>query len=283
MIDLHTHSTASDGTLSPHDLVRLAATSKLDALALTDHDTLAGLPEALAAGEEYGVEVIPGCELSVNHGKKSMHMLGLWTRPGSPALTHALDEVLAGRGERNAKMVQKLNDLGVDVTLAEVEAEAAGTVGRPHMAKLLKDKGYVKNFDHAFDEYVGNNGKAYVSRKRLSAKNAIKALKTDGALAIVAHPGLLRMNYADMEALLVELKDLGLDGLETYYTEHSARNMDLYLRMANKLGLMVTGGSDFHGAVKPRISLGRGKGSLFIPGRVLDDLKDYRKERGLWV
>lgn len=283
MIDLHTHSTASDGTLTPYELVRLAATRKLDALALTDHDTLNGLEEALAAGDEFGVEVIPGCELSVQLGSRSMHMLGLWTRPDAPALTQALNEVIAGRSERNQQMVDKLNALGIAITLEEVATEAAGTVGRPHMAKLLKDKGYVHSLEQAFTEYVGNHGKAYVSRKRLSAKDGIAALKKDGALAILAHPGLLNMNYLDLETLLKELKGLGLDGIETYYTEHSARNMDLYMRMADKLDLVVTGGSDFHGAVKPRIFLGRGKGSLFVPGQVLEDLKTYRKERGLWI
>lgn len=283
MIDLHTHSTASDGTLTPAELVRLAKKSKLDALALTDHDTLSGLDQALHEGAACGLEVIPGCELSVGAGKQSMHLLGLWTAPDSPALTKALEFVHEGRNQRNLEMIERLNALGVNIAMEEVAALAAGTVGRPHMAKVLLDKGYATSFDHAFYEFVGNAGKAYVPRARLTEEQAITALKQDGALAVLAHPALLGQSYAELNRTLGRLRELGLDGMEVYYTEHDARTMDLYFRLADAHGLAVSGGSDFHGAVKPKIFLGRGKGSLYIPLRVLEDLKAYRRERGLWV
>lgn len=283
MIDLHTHSTASDGTLTPRQLVQLAAKSKLDAVALTDHDTLGGLHEALEAGKEFGIEVIPGCELSVGEGKNSMHILGLWLDPKSTNLANILSSVHDARAQRNGKIINKLNELGIDITLAEVEAEASGTVGRPHIAKVLCAKGAAKNFDHAFDEFVGNNGKAYMPRTRLSPQKALDALKEDGATSILAHPMYLGLPYRELETKVVELQSLGLDGLEVYYTTHDPRTMDQLLRMADKHNMAISGGSDFHGAVKPRISLGQGKGSLLVPLPVLEELKAYRKERGLWT
>jgi predicted metal-dependent phosphoesterase TrpH len=283
MIDLHTHSTASDGTLAPRELVALAARSRLDALALTDHDTLAGLPEALAAGEELGLEVIPGCELSVGNGPRSMHLVGLWVRPGAPHLTQRLDFVRQGRDDRNVEIIARLRELGIDITLEEVAALAGGTVGRPHMARVLVNKGVVRDIEQAFRDYMGNQGAAYVPRRRLGAADALRALADDGATSILAHPGLLGLRPPDLERTLRELKDLGLDGLEVHYTEHDARTMDLLLHLANRLDLQVSGGSDFHGDVKPGIFLGRGKGSLVVPTRVLDDLKAYRLSRGLWT
>ncbi|MBU1611933.1 MAG: PHP domain-containing protein, partial [Proteobacteria bacterium] len=229
MIDLHTHSTASDGTLSPSRLVQLAAKSKLDAVALTDHDTLSGLQEALDAGRECNIEVIPGCELSVGAGSQSMHLVGLWTAPGSPALTRSFEFVLKARAERNVKIVAKLKKLGIDISLEEVAAKAGGTVGRPHIAQVLVEKGAVPTLGQAFSEFVGNHGSAYVPRIRLSPQEALTALKEDGATSILAHPALLGLKYHQLKETLVELKALGLDGLEVYYTDHSPRTMDLLL------------------------------------------------------
>lgn len=283
MIDLHTHSTASDGTASPTELVELAARSRLDAVALTDHDTLDGLPEALEAGRRLGLEVIPGCELSVGEGARSMHLVGLWVAPEAPALRARLDAVQQARNDRNLEIIERLRSLGIDITLEQVEELAGSTVGRPHIARVLVQLGAARDFDHAFDEFVGNTGQAYVPRRRLSPAEALDTLRSDGATSILAHPRLLGQPPAELRATLEELKELGLDGLEVYYPEHDARTMSLLLHLANTLDLQVSGGSDFHGAVKPAISLGRGKGSLLVPGRVLDDLKQYRKSRGLWT
>ncbi len=283
MIDLHTHSTASDGTLSPRELVRLAAKSKLDGLALTDHDTLGGLEEALAAGREFNIEVIPGCELSVGLGDKSMHIVGLWTKPDSPALCANFSFIHKARAQRNQKIINKLNEMSIDITLEEVETLAHGTVGRPHIAQVLVNKGAVHNFEEAFNEYVGNSGKAYVPRARLSPQQALDALSQDGATSILAHPRFLGLRPPQLEEKLRELQKLGLDGMEVYYPGHDAQTMDHYLRIADRLGLAISGGSDFHGTVKPNITLGRGKGSLFVPKQVLVDLKTYRKKKGLWT
>ncbi len=283
MIDLHTHSTASDGTLSPRELVRLAASSQLDAVAITDHDTLDGLEEALEAGKEFGIEVIPGCELSVGTGAHSMHILGLWVMPDSPTLPAILQQIRDARSKRNETIIKKLNALGCTLTLSEVANIASEVIGRPHIAQILKQKGYVHSVEQAFEKYLGKQGQAYVPFEHISVAKALASLKQDRAFSALAHPRQLSLAYTELEKKLKELKKLGLDGLEVYYPEHDARTMDILLYMANKLQLAVSGGSDFHGAIKPKISLGRGKGSLFVPPYVLTELKKYREKQGLWV
>ena len=282
-IDLHTHSTASDGTASPRELVRLAKDAGLAAIALTDHDTVGGLPEALAAGEEYGIEVIPGCELSCESDVGWMHIVGLWAPVEPKALAGAFEYVINGREVRNRLIVEKLNELGVDVTYEELRAMAEGVLGRPHFARALMDHGVVRTVQQAFDEYLGEDGKAYVPKAKLTPEKAIAALKADGALAVLAHPFMLRLDAAGMREKVGELKDYGLDGIEVFYTEHSAEQTDAFARLAGDLGLLMSGGSDFHGTVKPNTRLGEGKGDLAIPYSLLEEMKDYRRERGLWV
>lgn len=283
-IDLHAHSTASDGTLTPTELVRLAKDVQLAAVALTDHDTTAGLKEFVAAGKELAMETVPGCEVAADHGRYRLHILGLWLPPEPGELSRTLDRLIRFRSERNAIVVRKLNDLGVDITLAEVEAEAGeGSVGRPHFARVLMNKGVVSSVQMAFDRYLGPKGKAYEPKQKLDAPDAIRLLKAEGATVILAHPVLLNLNPNELETLVRELQAMGMDGIEAYYSEQSARKQAAYLGLAEKLNMVVSGGSDFHGSIKPAISLGSGKGSLFVPDSVLLKLKEHRRRQGLPV
>lgn len=293
-IDLHTHSTASDGTSRPAELIREAQAAGLSALALTDHDTVAGLEEAAAEAERLGVEFVPGVELSAESPGYPLHLLGLWLPLRPAGLAGVLEDLRRKREERNHAIIERLRERGLKVTYAELEALAAEgsdeadegrSVGRPHIARLLMAKGYVTHIQEAFARYLGSWGSAYVPKAKLTAERAIALLKAEGALAIMAHPCLVNLSLTALERELSRYRDMGLDGLEVYYTEHSDQQTRDYLRLARKLGLAVTGGTDYHGAIKPDIKLGRGKGKgkLKIPYSVLADLKAYRAERGLAV
>ena len=277
-IDLHTHSTASDGTLTPTELVAHAREVGLKALALTDHDTVAGVEEALAAGEKYGVEVIPGCEISAETPDYRMHILGLFLPPRPEKLIRVMDGLLEHRHNRNHIIVGRLNDLGYSITYDEIRAIAGeGSVGRPHIARCLMDKHIVSSIQEAFDRFIGPKGKAYEPKKILTDKDAVSILKEEGATVVLAHPYQLGMSPGELEKLVLELMELGLDGIEVYYPEHTPTQTRRYEELAEKHGLVKSGGSDFHGTVKPRIALGRGKnGGLDIPYQVLADIKAYR-------
>ncbi|WP_319470549.1 PHP domain-containing protein [uncultured Pseudodesulfovibrio sp.] len=285
MIDLHTHSTASDGTLSPTELVKLAAETGLKAIALTDHDTLGGVAEAVAAGKEYGVEVIPGCELSLESpaGVGWMHMVALFLPPEPEELQKAFDWVIEGRKNRNREIVEKLRQQGISITYEAVAARAGGTIGRPHFAQELLSLGVVSSVDEAFKVWLGDNGRAYIPKRKLQPKQALDILNNIGATSILAHPFALGLDMPKTEELVTDLKDMGLDGMEVYYSEHSESMTKDYKEMTERLGLLASGGSDFHGSVKPKISLGKGKGGLRVPYELLEKMKEDRRSRGLPV
>jgi len=281
-IDLHTHSTASDGTFSPAEVVRMAFEAGLEAVALTDHDTAAGLPEAVAAGRALGIEVVPGCELSVVSETGFMHIVGLFLPETPKGLTQALEYLREKRHSRNIRIVEKMRAIGLDVNYDEVIEFAQGeSVGRPHLAGILLQKGYVSSIQQAFDEYLGQGGKAYLPKDKFTPDVALAALKGEGATVILAHPYSLELEGAALEAKLRELQDLGLDGMECHYPEHTPEMTASYLELTRKLDLLVSGGSDFHGQAKPEISLGVGRGDLFIPYSVLQAIKDRRRAAGL--
>ncbi|QLA17430.1 PHP domain-containing protein [Desulfolutivibrio sulfoxidireducens] len=279
-IDLHTHSTASDGTLSPRELVRLAAASGLSAVAITDHDTVDGLPGAMAAGREFGITVVGGVELSVFDGRRALHLLGLFLpeRPGD--LGHVLADLREKRHDRNRLILEKLTSMGIALDYDEVLALAGGAVGRPHIAAALMKKGVVTSFKEAFSRLLGPNGQAYVPKKKMSLERAVSLLLAERATPAIAHPFLLRQNGRALERLMAEYKDKGVDAIEALYSEHSDGQTREYLALAAKLDLGVTGGSDFHGAAKPEIRLGVGKGGLVVPDAVLAALLARRKARG---
>ena len=283
-IDLHTHSTASDGTYSPTDLARMVSDAGLEAFALTDHDTISGVNEALKASEEIGIECIPGVEISVSLEKGSAHMLGYLFDPADEAFGVSLAEFNDSRNERNVKILDNLHKLGIDLSLEDVlrqkdDNDDEGALGRPHFAKALIEKGVVASFDEAFDRYLGKNRPAYAERRRATAEDAIAIIHSAGGLAVLAHPKWVKAKGSELELLVESLASAGLDGLECHYTDHSAEQTQTYLKLAERLGLLVTGGSDFHGEAKPDARLGVGQGNLNIPYELLQRLKDATKAR----
>ena len=279
-VDLHTHSTASDGTLAPEAVARLAKDSGLVGFALTDHDTLAGLEAAERTAREIGIEFVPGVEISCQFPHPgTLHLLGYCIDPHSAPLREVLDRLIEARRVRNPKMVRKLNDLGVAITVAEVEEAAGGEViGRPHMAAVLVRKGYVNSIKEAFNKYLGQGAAAYVEKERLSPRDAIAVVLVAGGLPVLAHPIQLRAeNDARLERIVKDLTDLGLAGIEVIHSDHDAALIEKYTNLADRFGLLKTGGSDFHGINKKEIQLGNANGRR-IPRRFMDDLLARSRE-----
>ena len=287
IVDLHTHSTASDGSFTPRELVALAHKAGLQALALTDHDTVEGLDEALAAGQELGLTVIPGVEISIQGegllGKPaSLHVLGLWVDHRHPGLLAGLKLLQEARAQRNPQIVDKFNALGIPLTLAEVAAHAGGQlIGRPHFAQALLERGIVKDRGEAFARYLAAGAAAYVPKDRFPPEAGIAMLRAAGGVPVLAHPGLLKLPQFEMESLARRLMDLGLEGLEALYGEHDSATRLGLTRLAARLGLVTSGGSDFHGRAKADIALGTGRGDLRVPASLLTGLVERRdKVRG---
>lgn len=273
-VDLHCHSTASDGSLSPTEVVQLAVDSGLSALALTDHDTIGGIAEAQAAAKAKGLDFLPGIEISCSRPAGTMHILGYGVDPTHPVLTEMTRQLLEGRNTRNPKIVAKLQELGVSITMAEVEAEAKGAViGRPHIAAILVRKGYVKSVKHAFDEYLSDDtGKAYADKERLTSHQALSMIRQAGGLPVLAHPIQLRCeNDAQLDTVVKNLVDQGLAGIEVYHSDHDASWIEKIEALASKYRLLRTGGSDFHGKSKKDIRLGNAGGKQ-VPRAFYDAL-----------
>ncbi len=276
IIDLHTHSSASDGSMTPAELVAYAKLKGLAAIALTDHDTVDGVKNALDEGERIGVEVIPGIEISVEY-KPEMHILGLFPdKDKYVKIKEELNAIKTGRELRNKKIINRLNELDVDITEEEVKKLAIGDiVGRPHIARVLVAKGYARSIDDAFDKYLSKEGLAYFKRFELQPKDGIRAIRRAGGIPVLAHPVYLKQTYDQLDKLIPELKEYGLIGIEAYYSEHSNEDTGKFLRLAIKHNLLATGGSDFHGSFKSGIELGRGRGNLNVPYELLEKLKAF--------
>lgn len=259
MIDFHVHSTASDGTVPPEELA--ARSRDFTAMALTDHDNCDGCARFLAECERLGVKGrrLAGIELNVEPGEGygEFHMLGIGIDPDAPCLAEFLEEIRAGRKERNAKMIAKLNGLGIPITAEEVGKYANGEiVARPHFARVLVEKGFAESISDAFARYVDVGGLAYVTRYRPAQARAIEVIHRAGGVAVMAHPRYWTSDADYLKAGLARLKDIGLDGVEAEYQANTPEETILHLRTAYALGLAVTAGSDFHGANKPAITLG---------------------------
>ncbi|MCF8085945.1 MAG: PHP domain-containing protein [Desulfohalobiaceae bacterium] len=279
-VDLHTHTTASDGTLEPAELVRKAASLGLRAVAVTDHDTVGGLSQALQAGRETGVEVIPGCELSIDFPSGQMHILGLFLPDPPTGLRATLQDLQDRRNSRNDRILAKLREAGVDVDLEEIrELAGEASIGRPHIARVLVQKGVVESIDQAFREYIGPGGAAYVPKDKLDPEKAIRILKQEGATVILAHPYSLEIDTEELRELLGRLKEQGLDGVEAYYTDHTPEQTRTYLQLCREFDLLVSGGSDFHGSVKVDVQLGAGRGNLDLPYSLVRRMREARGEK----
>lgn len=273
-VDLHCHSTASDGTLAPSEVVALAVRSGLSALALTDHDTIAGVLEAADAARKAGIDFLPGIEISCDVPKPAtMHLLGYGVDPNSPVLLDMTKRLIEGRNDRNPKIINRLNELGVKITMEELESEAnGGVIGRPHIAAILIRKGYVSSIKNAFDKYLAPGGAAYFDKERISPKQAIEMVRQSGGLPVLAHPSQLRTeNDSQLERTVKDLADLGLAGLEVIHSDNSEAMVAKYTALANKHGLLKTGGSDFHGSNKKDIALGVANGRR-VPREFFDSL-----------
>ena len=276
LIDLHTHSLKSDGSMTPAEVVREAKRAGLAAIALSDHDTVDGIREAAAEGEKIGVEVIPAIEFSVQ-SKTETHILGYFIDIENPDLLKTLKEVVDLRIERNYVTCQRLNELGFDITIEEVRALAPNNfVGRAHFALVLMDKGYTKSVKEGFDLYMTSGKYAYCEKQRLTARDAVELIGKCGGISFLAHPHLTKLGDDELKEFLKELKGFGLSGLEGYYTDYTPEMQEKYQAMAKELGLLISGGTDFHAAMKPHISIGTGLGNMKIPYSVLEAMKAER-------
>jgi predicted metal-dependent phosphoesterase TrpH len=278
-IDLHIHSTASDGTLSPSEIISLAHSLNLGAIAITDHDTIDGSKEALALGIPPSLKFLTGVEISASSNPVlpytgSFHMLGYSIRLDDPVLNQALDQLQDARKNRNPEIVKRLNNMGINFSLKDVEDEFSdGQLGRPHIAQLMVKRGFVKSTDEAFDKYLGTGRPAYVDKYRLDCARAIEIILAAGGIPVLAHPVLLHIKDKNrFEHLIANLKEIGLKGIEVYYSEHSPDLTAFYAEIANRYGLLMTGGSDFHGSIKPDIKMGSGRGNLFVPYELYEKL-----------
>ena len=272
-IDLHTHSLKSDGSMTPSEVVEEAKRAGLSAIALSDHDTVDGVREAVETGKKLGVEVIPAIEFSVL-SKTETHILGYFIDIENPDLLQMLREVVDLRIERNYVTVQRLNELGFDITIEEVRALAPNNfVGRAHFARVMMDKGYISSVKEGFDKYMSVGKYAYCEKQRLSAKDAIELIEKCGGISFLAHPHLTKLPDDELIEFLKELKSYGLCGLEGYYTDYTPEMQAKYQSIAENLGLMISGGTDFHAKMKPHISIGTGLGNMKIPYSVLDNMK----------
>jgi 3',5'-nucleoside bisphosphate phosphatase len=247
VIDLHIHSTFSDGLLRPTELVDLAETLGVKAIAITDHDTAAGTAEAMVRGREKGIEVLPGIEISSWHHDTSMHILGYCLNVDDSSFNSRLKLIQDGRETRNAKIIENLKNLGIKVDLSELlKYSQYGQTGRPHIARLLVEKGISKTVDLAFKQYLGRGAAAYAERFRFSAQDAIGMIREAGGIAVLAHPASLDPTLRTILSLLKDLCGLGLGGVEVYYPSHSPKTVAALLKMSEDLDLLITGGSDFH-------------------------------------
>jgi len=272
MIDLHSHTTASDGTFSPAQLVDEAGRVGVRILGITDHDTFSGYDQALPLARPTGLELICGIELSTKLHGHSVHLLGYFLRTDKLGDFRTwIADVQASRRDRNVRLIARLQELGVNITLEEVQARGGEMTGRPHFAKLLLEKGYVSSMQQAFDDYLDESAKGYVTRREPQFDEAVQRIRNGGGIASLAHPIRIR---EDVAAILPELRAAGLNAIEVYHSDHSPEQTRLYLELAAQHGLKVTGGSDFHGAVKPEIHLGTGRGgNLRVPEDLVDRLR----------
>ena len=269
LIDLHVHSNCSDGTYTPEELVAYALEKGLKAFALTDHDTTAGIARAQRAASGTGLELIPGIELSTEYKGKDIHILGLGIDPENAYFQDQLLRFQNARNLRNEKMIEKLREHGIDITLEQMRACFPDSVWtRAHFARYLFDHGYVKEMWDAFDLYLGDHAACFIPREKVTPFQAVQLIHEGGGYAVLAHPLLYRLGEEPLNLLVKTLTGCGLDGIEAIYSTNRFSDEADMRQLARRYGLAITGGSDFHGSNKPSIDLGCGKGNLRIPYRL---------------
>lgn len=273
-IDLHTHTTASDGTDTPSKLVQNAVDKKLSAIAITDHDTVAGIPEALETAKNLPIEVVAGIELSCLYNDKDLHMLGYFIDYKKQSFLEKLEELKKKREYRNEQMRQKLEQNGIYLTMEQIQGQAEQSViTRAHFAKAMEEAGYIKSKEEAFLKYIGDGCPCFVQKLRFTPKEAIDLIHSAGGVAVLAHPLIYKMSYDEIDLLLKHLKECGLTGVEVYHSSHNTSNSRKLREMIRPYDLLPTGGSDYHGSNKPDVHLGYGYGNMTISHSLLEDLK----------
>ena len=275
MIDLHSHSTKSDGTYTPVELINKASTIPLSAIALTDHDTLDGLKEAELAAAELGIEFIPGIELEIQHQPGEFHLLGLgiseWE---NSSLDRTLSTLRNYRNSRNTEMIRLIQNDGIDITEEELNSTAGGRIiARPHFARLLVEKKVAKSIRHAFDKFLGVEQKYYVPKKVMALEDGIRLIKAAGGHPVIAHPLSLYLSWGKMPERFALWKDMGIEGIEAWHSGVNENQGKRFQILAEDLGLFVTGGSDFHGENRKDRKLGLGGGKKPIPDYFLDYIR----------
>lgn len=274
-IDLHTHSTFSDGALSPAELVDLALHRGLKALALTDHDTVAGLPTFFASATDKPLQVISGIEISAWHGRESLHILGYGFDHTAESLNRTLAEIQLARHRRNLDILARLNELGIPISYADLEYRPDSQVGRPHIARTLVRMGVVKDFQAAFYRYLRRGAAAYVNSCRIHALDAVRLIRQAGGAAVLAHPAVMDQSLSGLPELLPELCRAGLVGMETHYPAHSRQQHQQLRQLAARHGLITTGGTDFHENLPHGVPLGGSCRSVRIPYSCYQELSDF--------
>ena len=274
LIDLHTHSTYSDGTLNPFEIVKLAENIGLKAVALTDHDTVSGLKEFIQSETEK-VEKVPGVEISVQMRDFNFHMVGLFIDINRGIIQEKLEILQKERANRNYKIITKLNEHGYKITIDELMEIAGEQLGRPHIAQILYKKRYFSSPEEAFERCLKKGAFAYFEKFRYSPEEAINMIHESNGIAIFAHPGLLNIEKNEKVKLIKYLKTRGLDGIEVFYSDHTKEDEEFFFEIANKENLLISGGSDFHGENKRGIKLGSGRGNLRIEYKFLEKMKEY--------
>lgn len=273
-VDLHVHSNASDGTLTPSEVVHLALQKNLAAIALSDHDTVNGVPEAISAAEGTTLEVVPATELSCYYQNVEIHILGLFVDYTDAAFQVKLEELEQARMQRNLDMIALFQRDGIPITPEELQAgNPKSVITRAHFARVLVEKGYCKDKNAAFDRYVGVGCPYYLPKPQITPELSLPLITKAGGIPILAHPMLYKLGYRQVEELIQYLIPLGLKGIEAYHSSNNISQSDKLRSLALKYHLVVSGGSDFHGANKPDIELGTGRGGLRITESILDSIK----------
>lgn len=291
IVDLHVHSTKSDGSMTPSELVRYAIEKGLSAFALTDHDTTDGINEAMEEAAKHNLavknnqtegkllEIIPGIEFSTEYQGKDIHILGFYIDYTSPAFKEKIQEFVDSRILRNKKMCESLASDGIDITYEKLMAENNNAIiTRSHYAKYLLNHGYTTSMKEAFDRYIGDHAKHFIPREKITPAQAVSLIHEAGGLAFLAHPTLYHMSDKNLETLIELLKEAGLDGIEAVYSTYTQGEELQIRKYASKYDLLISGGSDFHGSIKPKLDLAVGYGKLFIPESILDEIKAHCKK-----
>jgi len=271
-IDLHTHSTMSDGTLTPRELAFYAKAKGLFAIALTDHDTTAGIAECIKAGNMVGLKVIPGIEISCKYHKIEIHLLGYYIDIENQTLQDVIAKILNERKARNVKMIERLTELGYPITMKDLNPnnDENMSITRGNVAGVLLEKGYFANREEVFEKCLRVGQPGYVEREFIDYKEAIAAIVAAGGVAVIAHPYFYKLKDVTMDQFILDLKNAGLAGIETIYPEHSKEKEREYLELCEKYGLFLTGGTDYHGDNKPNLDIGNGFGKTSVPKLYLD-------------